>query len=60
MRDAVIDGFAFQSVDLTRVASPETLDRTARNSLAIQLGDRALAEEIYADVRQQVIGAKKR
>jgi hypothetical protein len=60
MRDAVIDGFAFQPDDLTRVASPETLDRIARNSLAIQLGDRALAEEVYADIRQQVIGAKER
>jgi hypothetical protein len=60
MRDAVIDGFAFKPDDLTRVASPETLDRIARNSLAIQLGDRALAEEVYADVRQQVIGAKER
>jgi hypothetical protein len=60
MRDAVIDGFAFKPDDLTRVASPETLDRIARNSLAIQLGDRTLAEEVYADVRQQAIGAKER
>jgi len=60
MRDAVIDGFAFEPEDLTRVASPDTLDRIARNSLAIQLGDRALAEEVYADVRQQVISAKER
>jgi len=33
MRDAVIDGFAFKPDDLTRVASPDTLDRIARNSL---------------------------
>lgn len=60
MRDAVIDGFAFKPDDLARVASADTLDRIARNSLAIQLGDRALAEEVYGDVRQQVIGAKER
>lgn len=40
MRDAVIDGFAFKPGDLARVASADTLDRIARNSLAIQLGDR--------------------
>ena len=53
MRDAVIDGFAFKPDDLQRVASPDTLDRIARNSLAIQLGDRSLAQEVYADVREQ-------
>lgn len=60
MRDAVIDGFAFKPEDLSRVASPGTLDRIARNSLAIQLGDKDLAAEVYADVRQQVIGARER
>lgn len=60
MRDAVIDGFAFKPDDLARVASADTLDRIARNSLAIQLGDRALAEEVYGDVRQQVISATER
>ncbi|MDQ3153866.1 MAG: hypothetical protein M3R63_19865 [Actinomycetota bacterium] len=60
MRDAVIDGFAFKPDDLSRVASPDTLDRVARNSLAIQLGDRSLAEEVYADVREQVIRVRER
>jgi hypothetical protein len=60
MRDAVIDGFAFKSDDLKRVSSPEVLDRITRNSLAIQLGDQDFAEEVYDDLKQQVITAGER
>lgn len=52
IRDAVVDGFAFAPDSLTNVASPETLDKIVENCLAIQLGDQALAKEIYADVRE--------
>jgi hypothetical protein len=31
------------------------LDRVARNALAIQLGDQGLADEVYQDVREQVL-----
>jgi hypothetical protein len=60
IRDAVIDGFAFNAADLARVSSPATLDQIARNTLALQLGDRQLAADVYTDLRQQVIRAGER
>jgi len=60
IRNAVIDGFAFEADDLARVASPATLDQIARNTLALQLGDRQLAADVYTDIRQQVIHAAER
>ncbi|WP_082376144.1 hypothetical protein [Nocardiopsis sp. NRRL B-16309] len=60
IRDAVIQGFAFNADDLARVSSPEVLDQIVRNSLAIQLKDRQLAEDVYTDLRQQVIRAPER
>ncbi|ABD10272.1 hypothetical protein ThrDRAFT_01696 [Frankia casuarinae] len=60
IRDAVIDGFAFAPDALTAVASPETLDRVVRNTLAIQLGDQAMADDLYADLRHQVTTATER
>lgn len=59
-RDAVVDGFAFKPEALTDVASPETLDRIVRNCLAIRFKDPALAEEAYADLREQVIQTSER
>lgn len=58
--DAVVKGFAVESADLKRVATPELLDRIATNALALRLGDRQFAEEIYADVRDQAIRAPER
>ncbi|GAA0830198.1 hypothetical protein ACFQVD_43045 [Streptosporangium amethystogenes subsp. fukuiense] len=43
-----------------RVASPDTLDQIARNALALQLGDRPLAEDIYADIKEQIIRSGER
>lgn len=60
IKKAVIDGFAFAPDDLAAVASPATLDKIVRNSLAIQLGDRPLAEDIYNDLREQVIRTAER
>jgi hypothetical protein len=60
MRDAVIDGFAFDAEDLKRVSSPEVLDQVTRNSLAIQLGDQEFAGEVYDDFKSQVIPAGER
>lgn len=60
MRDAVIDGFAFEPADLARVAAPETLDKIITNGLAIRLNDPGFASEIYADVRQQAVGSPER
>lgn len=60
MRDAVIDGFAFEPDDLARVATAETLDKIITNGLAIRLGDTSFAEETYRDLRQQAIGIPER
>lgn len=60
IRDAVIRGFAFSPEDLTNVASPATLDKIVTNCLAIQLEDRQLAEEVYADLKEQVIRSPER
>ncbi|WP_043590333.1 hypothetical protein [Frankia sp. BMG5.23] len=60
IRDAVIDGFAFAPDALVDVASPETLDRVVRNTLAIQLGDQALAHDLYSDLRHQVTASTER
>jgi len=59
-RDAVVKGFSVESDDLKRVATPELLDGIATNVLALRLGDRQFAEEIYADVRDQAIRAPER
>lgn len=60
IRDAVIDGFAFGHNDLARVSNPETLDNVIRNSLALRLGDKDFAEEVYNDVRDQAVKAPER
>ncbi|MBL7491554.1 hypothetical protein I6A60_39160 [Frankia sp. AgB1.9] len=53
IRDAVIDGFAFAPETLASVASTETLDRVARNALAVQLRDEGLAHDLYEDLLKQ-------
>lgn len=60
LRQAVINGFAFDADDLRRVATPDTLDRVMRNSLALRLGDAEFATEIYDDVRDQAIQSSER
>lgn len=60
MRAAVIDGFAFNAEDLAGVATPDTLDRIIRNSLALRLGDAEFAAETYDDVRDKAITATER
>ncbi|WP_375431010.1 hypothetical protein [uncultured Friedmanniella sp.] len=59
-RDAVVRGFAVNSDDLKRVATPELLDDIATNVLALRLGDRQFAQEIYTQVRDQAIRAPER
>ncbi|MFD9431471.1 hypothetical protein [Streptomyces sp. NPDC060002] len=60
IRDAVVDGFAFAPESLTNVASDNTLDRIIENTLGIRLGDKELAADAYQDLKEQVIGAKRR
>jgi len=59
-RDAVVQGFAVETEDLKRVANPELLDGIATNVLALRLGDRQFAEEIYTDVRDLAIRTPER
>ncbi len=58
--DAVVDALAFRPESLTNVASSETLDRIIRNCLGLRLGDQQLADDVYADLRQQVVRARSR
>lgn len=60
IRDAVIEGFAFGKDDLARVSNPDTLDNIIRNSLALRLGDRTFADEVYTDIRDQAVRAPER
>lgn len=60
MRDAVIDGFAFEPEDLGRVATPDTLDKIIINGLALRLNDASFAQDIYDDLRSQAIGIPER
>jgi hypothetical protein len=60
MRDAVIQGFAFEPADLARVSTPETLDQIITNGLAIRLGDAEFAREIYEDLERQAINMPER
>jgi hypothetical protein len=60
IRDAVVDGFAFDPGSLVNVSSPDTLDRIIVNCLAIQLGDPELAADSYADLREQVVRSPER
>jgi hypothetical protein len=60
IRDAVLDSFAFDPDALKNVASNETLDRIAANALGLRLGDQELAQEVYTDVRDQVISSPER
>lgn len=59
-RDAVVRGFAVENDDLKRVATPELLDQIASNVLALRLGNRTFASEVYADIRDQAVRAPER
>lgn len=60
IRDAVVDGFAFAPDSLTNVASPAVLDRIVENCLGLQLGDQALAGEVYTNLKAQVLHSSER
>ncbi|MDX8029394.1 hypothetical protein SK803_04190 [Lentzea sp. BCCO 10_0856] len=58
---AVIDSLAFKPETLeTIAASDDLLDRVAANALALRLKDKELAQDLYTDVRDQVINAAER
>lgn len=60
IRDAVIDGLAFNVDTLKSLSSPETIDQIIRNCLAVRLGDETLAADIYTDLYTQVVRTAER
>lgn len=60
LRDAVVQGFAVDSGDLQRVATPELLDNIASNALGLRLGDDGFAKEIYSELIENVVRAPER
>ena len=60
MRDAVIEGFRFDTQDLRRIATPRLLDELAVNSLGMRFGDTAFGREVYGDIKHQAITAEER
>lgn len=60
IRDSVIDGFAAAPESLTSVAAPAVLDHVIENCLAIQLDDKQLAHDVYADIKAQVLHSQVR
>ena len=60
MRDAVIEGFRFDTQDLKRIATPKLLDELAVNSLGMRFGDTAFGREVYGDIKHQAITAEER
>lgn len=60
LRDAVVQGFAVDSDDLKRVATPVLLDSIASNALGLRLDDSEFAREVYAELVENVIRAPER
>jgi hypothetical protein len=60
IRDTVLDSFAFDPKTLKGIASEETLDRITTNALGLRIGDMELAQDLYTDVREQVVRAPER
>ena len=60
MRDAVIEGFRFNTNDLERIATPRLLDDLAETSLGMRFGDAAFGREVYGDIKHQAITAEER
>src|SRR3546814_230810 len=59
-RDAVVKGFAVDSDDLARVATPELLDSIAGNALGLRLDDKEFAREVYGELVENVVREPER
>ena len=60
MREAVIEGFRFDTEDWRRISTPQLLDELAVNSLGMRFGDDGFGREVYADIKHQAISAEER
>jgi hypothetical protein len=60
IRQVITDDLARRPDGLLAMVSSETRDRIAENCLRLQLGDDALAQGLYADLRAQIIRSPER
>jgi hypothetical protein len=60
IRQVIADDLASRPDGLLTLVSSETRDRIVENCLQIQLGDRALARDLYTDLREQLIRSPER
>ena len=61
IRQVIADDLAGEAVDgSVSLVSSETRDRIVENCLQIQLGDRAVAHDLYADLREQLVRSPER
>jgi hypothetical protein len=60
IRQVIAGDLALQPDGLVTMVSSETRDRIVENCLRLQLGDAALARDLYADLREQIGRAGER
>ncbi len=60
IRQVIAEDFAAKPDGLVALVSEETRDEIIENCLSLQLGDRAVADEVYADLRSQLAPAQER
>ena len=60
IRRVIADDLAGRPDGLVAMVSSETRDRIVENCLRLQLGDEALAHDLYADLRAQLVGDPER
>jgi hypothetical protein len=60
LRHVIAEDLAARPDGLVTMVSTETRDRIAENCLRLQLGDEALAHDLYADLREQLMRTGER
>jgi len=60
IRQVIAGDLASRPDGLVAMVSSETRDRIAENCLSLQLGDEALAHDLYSDLREQIIRQPER
>lgn len=58
-RQIIAEDFATKPDGLVKLISAETRDQIILNNLGVQLDDRQLAHEVYADLRDHLIGTER-
>jgi hypothetical protein len=60
LRQVITEDLAARPDGLVAMVSSETRDRIAENCLRLQLGDQALAHDLYTDLREQLMRTEER